>query len=132
MIDLRSHILSGTPCGPDSFAESVRMCRAAIEGGVRTLVASPRWEAGQAEPPLSFERCEQQISRLVSETGGALNIKLGFGLQFGARLPELTDKYGARLAVGGRRHLLVSMPSVVIPAETEEVWDGLHGRDFRV
>lgn len=132
MIDLRCHILSGTPCGPESFAESVQMCRAAIKDGVRTLVASPRWEAGHSEPPLSFDKCEQQISRLMSETDGALNIKLGFGLQFSPRLPELADQYGARLAVGGKRYLLVSMPITVIPADTEEVWSRLNGKGFRV
>lgn len=132
MIDLRWHILSGTPCGPESFAESVQMCRAAIADGVQTLVASPRWEAEQSAPPLSFDKCEQQISRLMDETGGSLKIKLGFGLQFSPRLPELTDQYGARLAVGGKRYLMVSMPTSVLPADTEEVWSSLNGKGFRV
>jgi protein-tyrosine phosphatase len=125
MIDLRSHILDGTPCGPDSFAESLEMCHAAIADGVRTVVATPRWNAGSTEPPLPFDECHRKLGRLEAETRGALAFKLGFAMQFSSHLLGLVARYGSRLALAGKRHLLVSLPSVEIPAEVEDVWKSI-------
>lgn len=125
MIDLRSHILDGIPCGPDTFAESLEMCRAAIIDGVKTIVATPIWEAGRSEPPLSFNDCRRKLERLEAETRGALSFKLGFALRFSPELPNLVARYGSDLALAGRRHLLVSFPSVVIPSQAGEVWNSL-------
>ncbi|HEX8292760.1 MAG TPA: CpsB/CapC family capsule biosynthesis tyrosine phosphatase [Pyrinomonadaceae bacterium] len=132
MIDIRSHILDGTPCGPDSPADSLEMCRAAAADGVRTLVATPRWEAGRAEPPLPFDECSRKLRRLESETGGRLSLKLGFALQFSPDLPALVGRYGSELALAGKRHLLVSLPSVEVPPEAEGVWGALSRAGFSV
>jgi protein-tyrosine phosphatase len=132
MIDLRRHILDGTPCGPDSFAESLEMCRAAIADGVKTIVATPRWEAGSSEPPLPFEDCLRRLERLEAEMRGALSLRLGFALQFSAELPSLVAVYGSRLALAGKRHLLVSLPSVEISAGVEEVWKSIALAGFSI
>lgn len=132
MIDLRSHILDGTSCGPDSFAESLEMCHAAIVDGVRTIVATPRWEAGSTEPPLPFEECHRKLERLESEMRGAISLKLGFALQFSAELLDLIARYGSRLALASRRHLLISLPSVEIPIEVESVWKSIARSGFSV
>jgi protein-tyrosine phosphatase len=132
MIDLRCHILDGTPCGPDSFAESLEMCHTAIADGVRTIVATPRWEAGSTEPPLPFDECHRKLERLETETRGALSFKLGFAMQFSAHLPGLVARYGSRVALAGRRHLLVSLPSVEIPAEVEDAWKSIGRGGFSV
>ena len=132
MIDLRTHILDGTPCGPDSFAESLEMCRAAIADGVRTIVATPRWEAGSPEPPLPFEECHRKLKRLEAETRGALSFKLGFALEFSPELPVLVERHGSKLTLAGKRHLLVSLPSVEIPPEVEEVWKAVGRGGFSV
>lgn len=132
MIDLRSHILDGMPCGPASFADSLEMCRAAAEDGVRTIVATPRWEAGSAEPPLPFEECCRKLERLEAETRGTLSLKLGFALQFSFDLPDLVERYGSKLALAGKRHLLISLPSVEMPAKVEEVWKSLARGGFSI
>lgn len=132
MIDLRSHVLDGTPCGPDSFNESLEMCRAAIAEGVRTIVATPRWEAGEVAPPLSFEECRRKLARLEVETRGSLSFKLGFALQFSPQLPDLVAQYGTNLTLAGKRHLLVSLPAVEIPVEADAVWKSLSCRDYSV
>lgn len=132
MIDLRCHILDGTGCGPDSFIESLEMCKAAIEGGVRTVVATPLWKAGSAEPPIPFDEMSQKIERLRSETDGALNFRSGFTFEFDEKLPELTAKYGARITLGGKRHLLVSVPSTSVPEDASSVWAHLACQGFSV
>jgi protein-tyrosine phosphatase len=132
MIDLRRHILDGTPCGPDSFGESLEMCRAAAADGVRTIVATPRWEAGCAEPPLPFEECRRKLERLEAEMRGVLSLKLGFAFQFSTELPGLINRYSSKLALAGKQHLLISLPSVELPLEVEDVWKALARAGFSV
>ena len=123
MIDLSCHLLEGVEGGPESFQGSLEMCRRAVGDGVRTIVATPRWAAQAVAPPLSFDECERRLSRLRRELGGALGLKLGFALQFGAHLPGLVEKYGARLTLGGAgTHVLVALPALDVPEEAEEVW----------
>lgn len=128
LVDLSSHFLDGMSCGPASFAASLEMCRSAAAEGVRTIVATPRWAAGCTEPPLPLSECQRKIERLQSELGAMLSLKLGFTLQFSRELPCLFDRYGATLALGGKRHLLVSVPALHVPAEANEVWRALSDR----
>jgi protein-tyrosine phosphatase len=130
MIDIRSHILDGAPCGPDSFDDSLEMCRAAIADGVKAIVATPRWEAGSSEPPLPFDECRGRLECLEAETLGVISLRLGFVLQFSPDLPALVEAHGPKLALAGGRHLLVSLPSVEVPAEAEGVWSALASAGF--
>ncbi len=132
MIDLRSHILYGIPCGPPSFAESLEMCRAAAADGVKMIVATPRWDAGSTEPPLPFDECHRKLARLEAETRGVLSFKLGFALPFSPDIPRLVERHGSKLALAGKRHLLISLPSVEVPSEAEEVWESLGRAGFSV
>lgn len=132
MIDLRSNILDGTDCGPQSFAESLEICRAAVAYGVHTLVATPRWKAGSFEPPLAFEEITRKVEQLQRVLRGSLSIKSGFVIEFSRSLLELVEHYGSRLALGAKQHLLISLPSTYLPAETDDVWAGLRGQGFYI
>lgn len=132
MIDLRNHILDGAPCGPGSFSEALEMCRVAAASGVRTIVATPLWEAGRPDPPLPFADCVAKLTRLESEMRGAISFRLGFAFQFCADLPKLVARHGARLALAGKRHILVALPAVEIPMEVEMVWKTLAWDGFSV
>lgn len=130
MIDLRCHILDGTGCGTESFAESVEMCRQAVADGVRTIVATPRWEAQSSEPPLSFAHCQQKLEQLRGETFDALSFKLGFAMLWSLNLLTLVEQYGSKLALGGGRYILICLPTLSTPSEAEEVWNGLIRKGF--
>lgn len=130
MIDLRCHILDGTGCGPESFAESVEMCRQAVVDGVRTIVATPCWEAQSDEPPLSFAHCQQKLEQLQCEMRDALSLKLGFVMRWSPNLLTLVEQYGSKLTLSGGRYVLISLPSLGTPAEAEETWNGLIGKGF--
>lgn len=132
MIDLHCHLLDRTGCGPQNFAESLEMCRQAVADGVRTIVATPRWEAQADEPPLSLADCEQKLEGLRREMQGALSLKLGFLIRFRADLDRLLKQYGVALTLGGGRYVLVSLPSLHTPEETEEVWAAVKRLGFAV
>jgi protein-tyrosine phosphatase len=108
------------------------MCRIAAALGVRILVATPLWKAGSSEPPLSFEEINRKVERLERELSGTPFIRSGFVLEFSKQLPELADVYGSRLALGGKHHLLISLPSTYLPTGTDEIWAGLRQRGFLV
>lgn len=132
MIDLHCHILDGTNCGPESFTESLEMCHVAFESGVRTIVATPRWEAQANEPPLLFAECRRKLDHLQHAMRGALSLKLGFMLRFSPHLPALVEQYGSKLTLGDGRYVLVCLPALSTPTETEEVWGGLADRGCSV
>ena len=132
MIDLSCHFLTGTECGPQSFEESLELCRAACDNGVRTFVFTPHWKAGRAEPPLSLKACEEQIERLRVVLAPNIDLRLGFELQFSPELPALVDRYGHTLAIAGKHHLLVSLPANNIPSTAERVWAELLRKQFRI
>jgi len=132
MIDLHCHILDGTNCGPESFDESLEMCHLALKSGVRTIVATPRWEAESKEPPLLFAECRRKLDLLQHTMRGALSLKLGFMLRFSPYLPGLVEQYGSRLTLGGGHYVLVCLPALSTPTETEEVWDALARRGYSV
>ena len=108
------------------------MCRRAVADGVKTLIATPRWQAGRSEPPLPFDDCRRKAERLEEAARGALTVKLGFALQFSTDLPDLVARHGSKLALAGKSHLLVSLPSVGVPPEAEEVWASLADAGFSV
>lgn len=102
MIHLRCPILDGTSCGHDSFAESLEICHAAITDRVRPIVATPLWEAHNTEPPIPFDGCCHKLERLEAETRGALSFRLGFALQFSAKLPSRVARYGSTRSLASK------------------------------
>ena len=132
MIDLHCHLLDETGCGPQDFAESLEMCRQAAADGVRTVVATPRWDELQAEPPLPVADCEQKIKHLYREMRGTLSLKLGFLMRFRTDLAHLLERYGRAVTLGGGRYVLVSLPGLRTPEETEAVWEAVNQLGYAI
>jgi protein-tyrosine phosphatase len=130
MIDLHCHLLDETDCGPQSFAESLALCRRMVADGVRTIVATPRWDSQKDAPPISFADGERKLERLRGEMNDAVTLKLGFMMRMRPNLAQLLERYGSPLALGGGRYVLVSLPSLHTPDETEEVWDAVRQQGF--
>lgn len=131
MIDLSCHFLYGPACGPRSFAESLELCRTAIKQGVDTIVFTPRWNGGSDDPSL-LTQCRQDMEHLRNQLQQVVDLQIGFLLQFSAELAGLVDRYGENLALGGKRHLLVSMPANKVPMTADNIWRELWQRGFRV
>lgn len=132
MIDLHCHLLDGAGCGSNTFEESLAMCRLAAAGGVRTIVATPRWEVNSNEPPLPISECQQKLDKLREEMGDTLSIRLGFLLKFRSGLDALMEQYGASITLGGGRCALVALPALRVPEDAEAVWKKLGERGFSV
>lgn len=66
MVDIHCHILPGLDDGAKDLSESLEMARAAVEEGIRTIIATPHHHNGQYENP------KQRILEKVAELNGAL------------------------------------------------------------
>ena len=125
-------MLDGTPRGAESFEASLEICRRAATDGVRTIVATPRWASQAQEPPLAFNECQQKLERLRQAMREAMALRLGFLMEFRTDLPALLDKHGSSLALNGGRYLFVSLPSLHVPEDAEDVWSKVAGKGFSI
>lgn len=132
MIDLNCRLLHETPCGPATLAAALEVCRSASGEGVTSVVAAPCWDTRRAAPPLPLADYLSRLAQLREAAGGLLRLTPGFALRFGPGLLDVVDEHGRRLTLNGGRHLLISLPSLSVPAESEEVWEGLRQRGYAV
>lgn len=137
MIDLRCHLLEEEARGRDDAGgapdEGLRMCRLAAGEGVRAIVAPLSWPAGARRPPLDFDEYARRLDVLrhaLADAGPRL--VPGFVLGFSEGLPAMVEEYGARLALGGGRRLLVGLPALEAPPSIERVWETLGRLGFGV
>lgn len=137
MIDLRCHILDVTGCGPETFEESLEMCRLAAHEGASALVAAARWPShavreGRTSETALLEKCERRLARLRSAAPDNLKLIQGFVLAFSEDLPAQVEKHGAQLSIGGGRSLLITLPALDLPESVEEVWAKLGRMGYEI
>jgi protein-tyrosine phosphatase len=130
VIDLHSHILPGLDDGAPDLETSLKMARAAVAGGVRTMVATPHVNSTYSVDAAT-----------LSQAVGALNLELSraemqLAVLSGAEiaLPEaaaLGDDELRGLALGGGDCLLVESPYIRGVFVIESVLESLRARGFR-
>jgi protein-tyrosine phosphatase len=110
VIDLHTHVLPGIDDGPATVEGSIELARAAVEGGVRTIVATPHvtWDLPANDGPriaAAVEALEAELERAGVEvrlrTGGELAI---------SRAHEMGDDELRALRLGGGDWLLAECP----------------------
>ena len=109
MIDLHCHILPGLDDGPPRMGDAVKLARAAVDAGIRTVVATPH--VSEAYP--------NRARDIAAATGGlivelarrdiALNVRVGAEVTI-TRALDLEDEELAALRLGGGPYLLVECP----------------------
>lgn len=113
MIDLHSHVLPGLDDGAADETIAVAMCRLAVADGIRTMVATPHFDAaiGVTDPRRITEAAERLRGRLVGEG-------IDLDLRCAAEMP-LTENAREDYASGRwpaldpqRRYVLLEMPPI--------------------
>ena len=122
MVDIHTHILPKMDDGASSLEESLEMCAAAAESGVKTIVATPHFYDVEATDAF-LEKREERLALLkngLAESGQSLEIRVGAEV---AMRPELYSRRDQlkRLSLGDTRYLLAEMPFSPIPMQ--EVFD---------
>jgi protein-tyrosine phosphatase len=131
LIDLHSHILPALDDGAPDLETSIAMARAAVEGGVTTMVATPHVN-------FDYPTESQDMARGVGELNVALaRAQIPLAVLPGAevavtKIDSLDPNELARLGLGGGRTLLLECPyTTSVPFFEQQI--GLLQRDrYRV
>ncbi len=115
MIDLHCHIIPGVDDGPAATEEAVAMAMAAVQDGIRTIVATPH------STVWAFAGCEGATRRKVAALGAEL-ASLGVELELLAGIeahvtPDLPALFarGHVFTLNASRYILVEFPFDVVP-----------------
>jgi protein-tyrosine phosphatase len=132
VIDLHCHVLPGVDDGPETLADSLDLCRAAVAAGTRTIVATPHvsWDWPGVTSQVVAEGVERVRSALEAE-GIDLELRAGAELAM-TRASDLSDEELVALRLGGGPYLLVECPYSPASAGFEAILSGLAERGHRI
>lgn len=120
MVDIHSHILPEVDDGSHSLDESIEMCRASAEDGVKVMVATPHAHDGlhrTHDPGVLRDK----VDELNQQMKGSPRIVLGCELRFTHELvKQLCETHSAPTIAGGP-YALVEFPHAMVPAGSEHL-----------
>jgi protein-tyrosine phosphatase len=130
VIDLHCHVLPDIDDGPANLEESLQMARAAIDDGIRTIVATPHVNHRYGSELETIDmRVEELRAALAREE---LPISLLAGAEIAlSRLPGLDDVQIRALSLGDSSCALVESPYTPVGSLIEESLFDLRIRGFR-
>jgi protein-tyrosine phosphatase len=109
MIDLHSHILPGIDDGARDLDASVAMGRAAVEGGVEAIVATPHISGEYQNDPLTFASRVGAVQAALDAAGVPLRVHTGGEIAH-SMFHDLSEDALRACALGGRNWLLLEAP----------------------
>jgi protein-tyrosine phosphatase len=118
MVDIHSHILPQTDDGSHSLNESIEMCRASADDGVRVMVATPHAHDGK-HTTHHPEILSQRVAELNDQLHGNPKIVLGCELRFTHEIvKQLCETHTAPTIAGGP-YALIEFPHSMVPPGSE-------------
>jgi protein-tyrosine phosphatase len=109
VIDLHCHLLPGIDDGASDLDDSIAMARAAVDGGVGEIAATPHVSGTyQNDPATLAERCAQ-VQEALDGAGVPLRVHTGAEISH-TMFHDLSDDALRACALGGGRYLLLEAP----------------------
>jgi protein-tyrosine phosphatase len=118
MVDIHCHVLPETDDGAISLEESVAMCRAAAEDGIKTIVATPHMFNGVYAAP-DKETISQKIATVTQACDACVNIVPGGEVRYSHEVFEEVGDPGARIRLNGGAYMLLEFPFHSMPPNVE-------------
>lgn len=115
MIDLHSHLLPGIDDGAPDMDATLAMGRAAVEGGVGQIAATPHVSGHYQNDPDSFAGRVAQVQAALDDAGVALRVHTGAEISH-AMFHDLSDEQLRACALGGTGKWLLFEPPLNGPA----------------
>jgi protein-tyrosine phosphatase len=109
VIDLHSHLLPGIDDGAADVAASVAMGRAAVEGGVEQIVATPHVSGTYRNDPLTFAARVTAVQAALDDAEVALRVRTGAEVSH-SMVNELSDDALRACTLGNGDYLLLEPP----------------------
>jgi protein-tyrosine phosphatase len=132
VIDLHCHVLPGIDDGPQTLADSLELCRAAVAAGTRTIVATPHvsWDWPGVTSHVIAEGVERVTEALRAE-GIDLEVQAGAEIAM-TRASDLSDEELAALRLGSGPYLLVECPYSPASAGFDAVLEAIAERGHKI
>jgi len=118
MVDIHCHLLPETDDGSISLEESVAMCRAAADDGIKTIVATPHMFNGVYAAP-DKETISQKIATVTQACDACVNIVPGGEVRFSHEIFDEVGDPGARIRLNGGAYMLLEFPFHSMPPNVE-------------
>jgi protein-tyrosine phosphatase len=118
MVDIHCHVLPEIDDGAISLNESVAMCRAAAEDGIKTIVATPHMLNGVYVAP-DKETISQKIATLTQSCDACVKIVPGGEARYSYEMLEEVGDPGARIRLNGGAYMLLEFPFQSMPPNVE-------------
>jgi protein-tyrosine phosphatase len=131
MIDLHSHLLPGIDDGAPDMETAIAMGRAAVAGGVDTIVATPHVNRHYPNDPLEFAARRAHLQSALDRAGVALRVQSGAEVAH-SRLSDLSDETLSACGLGGSNWLLFELPLRGPAPFAEAMTVDLQRRGFRI
>jgi protein-tyrosine phosphatase len=131
MVDLHCHLLPGIDDGAPDLETSVAMARAAVDGGVDAIVATPHVSGTYRNDPGTLERRCAEDQQAIDAAGVPLRVYKGAEVSVGV-LPDVDDEALAQCALGDGRYVLLEPPYNGPAPFLDRIIFDLGVRNFRV
>lgn len=120
MIDIHSHLLPGIDDGPKTWEQSIDLCRAMSESGIKTAVATPHLIDGIYNNTRSVvQPLTDELNRRIADAGIELKVLWGAEVDLSSRyVSQASDELPT---LGGGGAVLLEMPMAVIPHAMAEI-----------
>lgn len=125
MIDIHSHILPRVDDGSEDMAMSIKMAKMYLEGGIKTVIATPHYIEGSTITSLDNNRIAlERFKRVLDKEGLDLEIFLGNEVFISMDIIRYIEKEKVS-TLNGSRYILIELPMFDIPLYVESVIYGL-------
>src|SRR3954447_20937507 len=131
VIDLHSHLLPGIDDGAPDLDASLAMGRAAVEGGVQAIVATPHVSVTYRHDPLELAERVAQVQAAFDQAGIELRVHKGAEVSHGV-LSELSDELLQACTIGDGGYILLEPPLSGPAPFIDRMASDLQERGFKV
>jgi protein-tyrosine phosphatase len=127
VIDIHSHILPGLDDGSQTWEESLKMARMAVDDGIRLMAATPHLYQSKVVDHQKLNKKEvildhiQQFKEKLAEEEIDLEIVPGCDIPLCLEFLQLLDDDQVLTINDGKRYLLLELPDTSFPPATEEI-----------
>lgn len=122
MIDIHCHILPGIDDGAKDMNDSLALAKAAVQQGIRTIVATPHHKNGRYENSrLSILQKVSELNAFLQQEEIPLTILPGQELRINGEILEDLAKEEILPVNDGGKYVLIELPSGQVPRFTEQL-----------
>ena len=118
MVDIHCHILPATDDGALSVEESVAMCKAAANDGIKVIVATPHMFDGVHHSP-SRDHIVERIGQVKAACAGVIEILPGSEVRYSHEIFQEASLPETRIKINGTSYMLLEFAFDMVPANIE-------------